>query len=273
LNSACDKYVAELDETLSRDDFDAAATLLAHCKEMLLHLEDWCLFAANKGKVKAGVHRRVRSHTKANAERALEAICDKRFDSALGALLDVIRRSSEHETLLILISETVCQPVGAADYQEVSEQLDGVLVSLAEGLQAKLTGECVMVVAQRAFLNVADATGSALQHIDDAHATPAPVKHETRAGNSSPRLRTASTTASGWPFKRTTGSRQPFCLPASGMQKSWARQRSNTTLRCGSMMCKLRRAQRSGISRNASPATWRARTTRTSCRKRGCWAA
>ena len=82
LNSACDKYVAELDETLSRDDFDAAATLLAHCKEMLLHLEDWCLFAANKGKLKAGVHRKVRSHTKANAERALEAICDKRFDSA-----------------------------------------------------------------------------------------------------------------------------------------------------------------------------------------------
>jgi hypothetical protein len=170
LNSACDKYVAELDEALSCDDLDAAATLLAHCKEMLLHLEDWCLFAPNKGKIKAGVHRKVRSHTKANAERALEAICDKRFDSALGALLDVIRRSSEHETLLILISETVCQPVGAADYQEVSEQLDGVLLSLAEGLQAKLTGESVMVVAQRAFVNVADATASALQHIDDAHA-------------------------------------------------------------------------------------------------------
>jgi len=65
LNSACDKYVVELDEALSRDDLDAAAKLLAHCKEMLLHLEDWCLFAPNKSKGKAGVHRKVRSHTNA----------------------------------------------------------------------------------------------------------------------------------------------------------------------------------------------------------------
>ena len=168
LNSACDEYVADLDAALSRDDWDAAATLLAQCKEMLLNLEDWCLFAQNKAKVKAGVHRKVRSHTKANAKRAREAICDKRFDSALGALLEAIRRSSEHETLLNLIGETVCQRVGAEDYQEVSEQLDGVLVSLAEGLQAKLTGECVMEVAQRAFVNEVDATGSALQRIDEA---------------------------------------------------------------------------------------------------------
>ena len=99
INSKSDGFVAELEQALVQDNFDAVAAVLTSCGQICLHLNEYVL-PKNKDRLTFGVIEKTRAHTERNRDRALEIIQGKMFNEELASLLNAIQRSSQNETML-----------------------------------------------------------------------------------------------------------------------------------------------------------------------------
>ena len=121
INSKSDGFVAELEQALVQDNFDAVAAVLTSCEQFCLHLNEYVL-PKNKDRLTFGVIEKTRAHTERNRDRALEIIKGKMFNEELASLLDAIQRGSQNETMLRHVR--LClegeHPAGENDYNEVT---------------------------------------------------------------------------------------------------------------------------------------------------------
>lgn len=165
INSKSDGFVAELEQALVQDNFDAVAAVLTSCEQFCLHLNEYVL-PKNKDRLTFGVIEKTRAHTERNRDRALEIIKGKMFNEELASLLDAIQRGSQNETMLrhVRLRLEGEHPAGENDYNEVTTAMDGSLIKLAHELRMKYTADdAVSIFEQRAI-----AMSSTLAQIDDA---------------------------------------------------------------------------------------------------------
>jgi hypothetical protein len=164
INGKCVELMAELDKALAANDFDAAAVVLTSSRELLAALNVYVL-EKNKSKLDQGF-RVVCAHTENNKKRALEMIQDQLFDADLDALLEALRRSSEHEELLFhaqagLRGEPTLLLRG--DYKSATAALEACVLRLSD----TLTSRCSVTAAGApAFEAEGDSLAAILSLID-----------------------------------------------------------------------------------------------------------